>query len=105
MYGTIERVQKVKQRVGQLQNKQEKRVIDSLFSLSIMLSAFLLASIGCLAKQGLSSVPGFYGAMLMYEDAGSHVLVAVVSFITAVIITAVCLRYRYNKAKKTHKGE
>ena len=43
---------------------------------------------------------GGFGAMLLREDAGGYVLVAVVSFAAAAAITALCIRLRNRKNQK-----
>ena len=43
---------------------------------------------------------GVFGAMLLREDAGGYVLVAVVSFAAAVVITALCFRLRSKENRK-----
>ena len=43
---------------------------------------------------------GAFGAMLLREDAGGYVLVAVVSFAAAVVITALCFRLRNRENQK-----
>ena len=40
-----------------------------------------------------ADVTGMYGTILLYGDAGGYVLVAVASFILAVVITTLCIRY------------
>jgi len=39
-------------------------------------------------------ITGMYGAILLHEDAGGYVLVAVISFTVAVVITALCIKFR-----------
>ena len=39
-------------------------------------------------------VQGSYGAMMLFEAAGSYVLVGLISFTLAVIITLICIRYK-----------
>ncbi len=43
---------------------------------------------------------GRFGAMLLREDAGGYVLVAVVSFAAAAVITALCIRLRIREKQK-----
>ncbi len=43
---------------------------------------------------------GVFGAMLLQEDAGGYVLVAVVSFAAAAAITALCFRLRIRENRK-----
>ena len=42
---------------------------------------------------------GMYGAILLHEDAGGYVLVAVISFTVAVVITALCIKFRKREQK------
>ncbi len=49
---------------------------------------------GTVVGQGQTAAWGVFGAMLLREDAGGYVLVAVVSFAAAVVITALCFRLR-----------
>ena len=49
---------------------------------------------------GQSAARGVFGAMLLREDAGGYVLVAVVSFAAAAAITALCFRLRGRENQK-----
>lgn len=104
MNNSTDWVNRIKQRANKLQVKKEKRAIRGLFSLCLMLSFGLVAYLGCISSGGSCIVPGAYGSMLMYEDAGSHVLVAVISFIVAVAITVICIRIR-EKNKKNNNSK
>ena len=50
--------------------------------------------------RGRPAAWGAFGAMLLREDAGGYVLVAVVSFAAAVVITALCFRLRNRENQK-----
>ena len=52
----------------------------------------------------LTATQGIFGAMLLREDAGSYVLVGVVCFTLATVITALCFRLR-NKAEEKAAGQ
>ncbi len=52
------------------------------------------------AVRGQTAAWGVFGAMLLREDAGGYVLVAVVSFAAAVAITALCFRLRNRENQK-----
>ena len=61
---------------------------------------------GCAGKsvgQGQTAAQGIFGAMLLREDAGGYVLVAVVSFAAAASITALCIRLR-DRERREKKG-
>lgn len=46
-------------------------------------------------------VAGMYGAILLHEGAGGYVLVAVISFTMAVVITVLCIKF----GKKGQQGQ
>ena len=50
--------------------------------------------------RGRPAAWGVFGAMLLREDAGGYVLVAVVSFAAAAVITALCFRLRNRENQK-----
>ena len=50
---------------------------------------------GTVVAPGQPEAWGAFGAMLLREDAGGYVLVAVVSFAAAVVITALCFPVSY----------
>ncbi len=108
MHDTTERIRRVKLRVEELRCKEEKQLIGSLFSLCVILSAFLVGIIGNMVggeQQHIAT--GLYGSMLMYDDVGSHVLVGVISFSAAVGITVMCIRNKEknNKIYNSKKDE
>ena len=55
---------------------------------------------GTVVGPGQTSAWGVFGAMLLREDAGGYVLVAVVSFAAAAVITALCFRLRNRENQK-----
>ena len=66
----------------------------------MLLFAVLMQAVGTVIGQGQTAVWGVFGAMLLREDAGGYVLVAVVSFAAAVAITALCFRLRNRENQK-----
>ena len=42
---------------------------------------------------------GMYGTILLHEGAGGYVLAAVISFTVAVVITALCIKFRKREQK------
>ena len=66
----------------------------------LLLFAALMQAVGTLIGQGQTAAQGVFGAMLLREDAGGYVLVAVVSFAAAVAITALCFRLRIRENRK-----
>ena len=94
MYDTARRVALVKQRVRENTRRRQRREAISLSAACLLLFAVLMQTAGTVVGPGQPEAWGVFGAMLLREDAGGYVLVAVVSFAAAVVITALCIRLR-----------
>ena len=92
MYDTARRVALVKQRVRENTRRRQRREAISLSAFCLMLFTALAGAADALIVQGQTAAWGAFGAMLLREDAGGYVLVAVVSFAAAAAITALCFR-------------
>lgn len=102
MYDTEKRVELVKKRVHEKYRRKKRRGICRLSALCTALSAFLVGTVHTAAGQTQITAPGgMYGSILMHEDAGGYVLVGVISFATAVMITVLCIRLR----EREHRGQ
>ena len=94
MYDTARRVALVKQRVRENTRRRQRHGIYGLSAACMLLFAALIQTAGAVIGQGQTAVWGVFGAMLLREDAGGYVLVGVVSFTAAAVITALCFRLR-----------
>ena len=100
MYDTARRVALVKQRVRENTRRRQRRGIYGLSAACMLLFAVLMQAVGTVAGPGQPEAWGVFGAMLLREDAGGYVLVAVVSFAAAVVITALCFRLRSKENRR-----
>ena len=100
MYDTARRVAFVKQRVRENNRRRQRREVISLSAACMLLYAALMQTAGTAVGQGQTAAWGVFGAMLLREDAGGYVLVAVVSFAAAVVITVLCFRLRKRENQK-----
>ena len=100
MYDTARRFALVKQRVRENTRRRQRREVISLSAACILLCAALMQTAGTVVAPGQTAAWGVFGAMLLREDAGGYVLVAVVSFAAAVVITALCFRLRSKENQK-----
>ena len=66
----------------------------------MLLCVVLMQTAGMVVGQGQPAAWGVFGAMLLREDAGGYVLVAVVSFAVAAAITALCFRLRIRENRR-----
>ena len=94
MYDTARRVALVKQRVRENTRRRQRRGIYGLSAACMLLFAALMQAAGTLVAPGQPEAWGAFGAMMLREDAGGYVLVGVVSFTAAAVITALCFRLR-----------
>ena len=100
MYDTAKRVALVKQRMRENTRRRQRRGIYGLSAACVLLFAVLTQAAGTVVGPGQTAAWGVFGAMLLREDAGGYVLVAVVSFAAAAAITALCIRLRNRKNQK-----
>ena len=101
MYDTARRVALVKQRVRENTRRRQRRGIYELSAACLLLCAVLTQAVGTVVGPGQTAAWGVFGAMLLRQDAGGYVLVGVVSFAAAVVVTVFCTRLR----KKNNKQE
>ena len=100
MYDTARRVALVKQRVRENTHRKRQRGIYGLSGACMLLFAVLMQAASTVVGPGQPEAWGAFGAMLLREDAGGYVLVAVVSFAAAVVITALCFRLRSKENRR-----
>ena len=100
MYDTARRITLVKQRVRENTRRRQRREAISLSAACMLLFAVLMQAVGTVAGPGQPEAWGVFGAMLLRQDAGGYVLVAVVSFAAAAAITALCIRLRNRENQK-----
>ena len=100
MYDTARRVALVKQRVRENTRRIQRREAISLSAACMLLFAVLMQAAGIVVGPGQPEAWGAFGAMLLREDAGGYVLVAIVSFAAAVVITVLCFRLRIRENQK-----
>ena len=105
MYDTARRVALVKQRVRETTRRRQRRGIYGLSAMCMLLFAALMQAAGTVVGPGQPEAWGVFGAMLLREDAGGYVLVAVVSFAAAVVVTVFCTRLRKNNKQQEQTKE
>ena len=106
MYDTEERIELVKKRMYEYHRRQEWRTVCRLSVLWTLLFLSLVGTVGTVGTvrgQPIDAA-GMYGAILLHESAGGYVLVAVATFMLAVVITVVCMRL-HEREKQKQKQE
>ena len=105
MYDTAKRVTLVKRRVRESTRRKQRRGVYRLSAACILLFAALMQTAGMVIGQGQPAARGVFGAMLLREDAGGYVLVGVVAFAAAVLLTAACMRLHERDKRKENITE
>lgn len=100
MYDTTRRVELVKRQIRKNTRRRQKRGIGRLSAVCMLLFAALMQTADRVVGQGQTAAWGGFGAMLLREDAGGYVLVGVVCFAAAVVITALCFQLRKRENQK-----
>ena len=100
MYDTARRVELVKKRVREMTRRKRRRGIYGLSAMCMLLFAVLMQAADAFVVHGQTAAWGSFGAMLLREDAGGYVLVGVVSFAAAAVITALCFRLRNRENRR-----
>ena len=100
MYDTARRVAFVKQRVRENNRRRQRREVISLSAACMLLYAALMQTAGTVVGPGQPEAWGVLGSMMLRQEAEGYVLVAVVSFAAAVVITALCFRLRSKENRR-----
>ena len=103
MYDTEKRIELVKKRMHEYHRRQERRTVCRLSVLCTLLFLSLVGAMGIVQRKPINAT-GMYGAILLHEGAGGYVLVAVISFTVAVVITALCIKFR-KRGQKSQDAE
>ena len=105
IYDTAMRVALVRQRVRDMSRRRRRREIYGLTAACILLFAALTRAAGMVVGPGQTAAQGSFGAMLLREDAGGYVLVSVVSFAAAAVITALCFRLKIQDEREKRRDK
>ena len=100
MYDANQRLYRIKEKLAESCRRRKKRIVLVLSCLCLSVSGILICIIVNTVAPSQSVVIGMYASILLQENAGSYVLVGVISFTAAVLITALCVRYRENMKNK-----
>ncbi len=96
-----ERIALLYERARALRRREdEKRLILTGGASGTLLAVLLAVMLHLDLRSGGMAGNQFTGASLLGESAGGYVLVAVIAFVVAVVITVLCLRSRVRQAER-----
>ena len=103
---TEERVRSLHARMNDLIRARERRKTGAIGGACIVLAACLIL---LLFGGGMSCIGGpagmYSGASMLFGNAGGYVLVALIAFTAAVIITVLCIRWRSKNDRRKTSSE
>ena len=82
------------------------RTLGGIFGIAAL--TLLLISGGAVLTLSMgrhSAALSLYGSILLHEDVGGYVLVGVISFTAAVVMTVLCVKYRERKKEPSAKED
>lgn len=99
-----ERIRSLHARMDHLNRVREKRKTGAIGSACIVIAACLILLLFGSGMPYTGGTAGMYsGASMLFGNAGGYVLVAIVAFTSAVIITVLCIRHQ-REPKETLGG-
>ena len=87
MHTTDQRIQRLRERASQLQTQRDNRIIRISGLICVLTCAGLITLMLNISGSGPGGVEQLYGTTLLFEGAGGYVLVGVLAFAAAVLIT------------------
>lgn len=106
MINTESRVTLAREKAKIIRKQREKVVIHELMLICSILGILWIA----VYAEMIRGIPKqldtqMYGSMVLSDNAGGYVLVGVISFVAAVALTLLCLKYRNRKKNDSKKGQ
>jgi len=101
-----ERIILLHSRANELRKKTNERILIITGVASACLMSILIVMMTQTNYRAVTSANSqFAGTSLLSESAGGYVLVAVIAFVAAVVITLICIRIRQKEITKKAKGQ
>ena len=102
-----ERISSLHERMKVRRQEKKRRITVISGAVSFALAFCILAPVMGRDSARSGGIAGLYsGATMIFDDVGGYVLVAILSFAAAVILTAVCIRrQRAKQDNKIHDEE
>ena len=99
-----ERVASLHERMRARERKQERRKTAVIGSVCACLTVCLLLLIIGGSTAHSSGTSGIYSGSMLLQNAGGYVLVGVISFAVAVVVTVICIRHQRNQKDRSNSN-
>ena len=98
-----ERVASLHAKMDALRRVRERRKTGAIGAASLVLTICLILLVVSAGGQHPGGAAGLYsGATMLFEDAGSYVLIAIIAFMVGVIVTVTIMRRRMKEADQSN---
>ena len=103
-YGIEESLARIEERGREMQIHKKRKQAGVLAVMIVLL--MVVSSVTMYRRVGLEPITessSSYGAFMLSEEAGGYILVGVICFTAAVVLTLVCLRFSGRKKEPSEK--
>lgn len=99
-YGLDESIARIESKKKAYLIRRKKRQIASLATAIVLLiTASLVTMYRLTGFEPLANTASGYGALMLSDEAGGYILVGVISFVVAVVITLICIHFANRNRK------
>ena len=93
-----ERLEQLHTRAAELKEQKERRTVNALKAVAVMLFVCLAGVMSVFSGlQNAARPENYTGSSLLDSNVGGYVLVAVMAFAAAVVITVICMKRKDRK--------
>ena len=104
-YSIEESLLRINERSRQIKYRKERNNVRFLAVMTVLaVFAFVAAVYGYVDFEGVGAGQSAYGSFMLPDEAGGYVIVGVLCFAAAVVITLVCIKWK-NKSDKIKDKE
>ncbi|MBO7402907.1 MAG: hypothetical protein J6U10_07945 [Lachnospiraceae bacterium] len=103
---TEERVRSLHKRMDAMKHTLERRKTGFIGVIGVGLFialVYVFSAVGGIHPGGTASL--YSGSTILFDDVGGYVLVAVIAFVSAVIITILCIRMKEKQERTASESE
>ena len=98
-----ERLEQLHTRAAELKEQKERRTVNALKAVAVMLFVCLAGVMSVFSGlQNAARPENYTGSSLLDSSVGGYVLVAVMAFAAAVVITVICMKRKDRKKRSKH---
>jgi len=104
-YSIEESLLRINARSREMKREKERKTVYTLTAMTVLtILAFVVAVYGYVDFASMKDTYSTYGSFMLPDEAGGYVVVGVLCFVAAVVITLVCIKLK-DRGEKIEKKE